>query len=201
MADYATTAPWLEDLSKPVTAQVGLSDEERQRISNMARRGIQGSTKMAAAEAGQAMGARGVQPGNSGLADNAIGKIWQGGAQQLSDFRSNQAIDETNKRFDQNMQLNNANLGRQQAGGGLAMSYEQMLANQRAQAAAASSGASRDAQQQANWEKQFGREGEQIAWGQEQQDYQNMIDYMNQMQGAQNDIWAPYYGAVAGANG
>ncbi len=111
---------WLNQLKTPIDAQIGLSDQERRRLSNVGRAQIQGSTKAMMDEFTSAAGGRGFRAGESGLTDTGLSRIAQGGVSALSGYESNLAINEANNRFGQNMALNQANLARMQAGGGLA---------------------------------------------------------------------------------
>jgi hypothetical protein len=166
---------WEQELTKPVTAEIGLSPAELQDVYNSARLQTQGSTNAAAEEMIAAMGGRGFAPGESGIADSAVGKILGEGANRLGQFSMNQAINERNKRFEENMALNSANLQRMGIGSDLA---SKMAATAASRAASAGS----------------------LALGHEQLDYQkesqtmnDLMQYMGMMQGSQQNAWAPYW--------
>jgi len=131
---------WKRELKTPITADVGLSDQERQGIYNLARGQTQSATNAAAGEMEQKLSGQGFRPGESGIADSALGKIYSQGAQSLGDFGQQIASKEASDRFAQNMDLNNANLQRLTGGGGLALGElqsENTLAGVQAQIAAA----------------------------------------------------------------
>ncbi|KKL28526.1 hypothetical protein LCGC14_2374270, partial [marine sediment metagenome] len=111
-------------LRQPITADIGLSDLERKRLSNIGRANVQGSTKALMDEFSSAAGGRGFRAGESGRTDTALGQIAQRGVSALSGYESNLAINEANNRFGQNMALNQANLGRMSAGAGIDLGRE-----------------------------------------------------------------------------
>ena len=112
---------WQQGLSTPITADIGLSDEERQGIYNLARRQSQGATNAAASELEQKLGTKGFRAGESGIADTALGQLYSKGAESLGQFGQKAALSEAENRFGQNMELSNANLNRLTAGGQLAL--------------------------------------------------------------------------------
>jgi hypothetical protein len=137
--DNTKMAYWQKNLATPITAEIGLSDQERQGIYNLARRQGQGATNAAAGELEQKMGGRGFTAGDSGIADTALGKIYGAGAEQLGAFGQTIALDEAKNRFAQNMDLSNANLNRMSTGGNIALgqfSSENQLRAAQAQASA-----------------------------------------------------------------
>jgi hypothetical protein len=162
----------------------------------------------------QKLGGQGFIPGESGIADSALGKIYSGGAEQLGAFGQQMASKEAADRFAQNMDLNNANLQRLTGGGQLALGELQSantLAGVQAQIAAANknrtgSGAGQAAKSawdinQANLafdREQLAQQGtqftSQLGANTNQAAIDNMMRALGLMQTNEEAIRAPYAG-------
>jgi len=102
------TQPYLGKTYTP-QAQVGLSPEENQRIYNQARINFTGAMRQGTEEMSGLMGNRGFVPGQSGIADAAIGKVYAGGLRDLGGVMQGIATDEAKNRFSQAYQLDQMN--------------------------------------------------------------------------------------------
>lgn len=193
---------WIDELKKPIEAEVGLSDRERQQIYNLGRSQTQGATKAMMGEMSGLMTRRGFRAGESGIADTAIGKIAMQGQQQLGDYARQIAVEEAQNRFAQKAQLAQLNLSRLTGGGQLQLGFDQLAAQRAAQASAG-----RRAQEALKWEKN--RWNRQFKWeknkwnksfqyGQERDTTGDMFNLMGMMYGQQQQRYAPYYGALGG---
>jgi len=100
----AQAQPYLGQTYNP-QAQVGLSPEENQRIYNQARINFTGAMRQGTEEMSGLMGNRGFVPGQSGIADAAIGKVYAGGLRDLGGVMQGIATDEAKNRFSQAFQL------------------------------------------------------------------------------------------------
>jgi len=213
---------WMQQMEAPITADIGLSEQERQSIYNLARRQNQSATNAAAEEMLGAMGGRGFRAGDSGIADTAIGKIYGEGAERLGQVGTQTAIEEAKDRFAQNAQLANLNLQRLQGGGSLAAQLKQ------AQLAGAQLGLSRDQmeQQQRQWEdelglkrdqfgfdktkwadeyglanQQFGLSESQFKDAKERGLMDDLMRWITSMRGSEGEAWGDYNRGHTSANG
>ena len=99
-APAGTPQPYL-GTTTPINSVVGLSPEERQRIYNQARGNFLGTTGAAANSMVNQLGGRGFVPGESGMADTAVGNVWAQGLKGYGDTMSGIATSEMKDRFNQ----------------------------------------------------------------------------------------------------
>lgn len=217
---------WEQGLSTPITADVGLSDQERRGIYNLARRQTQGATNAAAGEMEQKLSGKGFRAGESGIADTALGQIYSKGAEQLGSFGQQIASQEAKDRFAQNMELNNANLGRLTGGGGLALGALQSgntLAGTMAQIEAAkrkAGGGGRQERTASGFQRNQDLGQQQLAWekekyglmsSEEQRQFNETMgynttgqtmgflnQYLQNQQNYENPLYNTYYNSIAG---
>lgn len=161
---------WMQELTTPVTADIGLSEPERQGIYNLARRQIQSGTNASAAELEGKMGGKGFRAGESGIADTAIGNIYSQGAERLGQVGLQTSIEEAKNRFAQNLALSQLNQNRLLGGGDLSAKLK--------------------ANQIAGGGLRLGRD--QFAWNKEEQTVQDIMESMKMKLGQQNQAYAPY---------
>ena len=179
-------ADWMAQLSKPIEA--GLSKGDLAREYNQMRGQIQGGTKAMAEEMKGSMLGRGFRSGESGIADSAIGRIYEQGGTNLAAAGTNVYLDEAKRRQD----LAGMNLQRMLGAGGLEL---QNLASKR------TTGLGSD---QLAWDKdrfgqQLGFEKEQAAFGQEQTMMDQYMNFLRMMQGSQEEEYGAYRGAKGAA--
>jgi len=176
---------WLTELANPVTAQIGLTDPERQGVYNLARKQQTGA-ESTAMEALKASGAgRGFRAGESGFMDTAMGKLYGQGAERLGGYANEQAIQEVKDRFNQNMQLNQLNQNRLLGGGNMLMGFGQA---DTAEAAVRNQGKGLE------WEKE--KFGQTFPWEQETTRMNQLMQMMGMMGQSQQDVYAPYYQGI-----
>ena len=100
----AAPTPYLGSTITPETT-IGLSPEERSRIYNQARLNFTGAMRQGVGEMSNMMGGRGFVPGESGLADTAIGSVYSKGLSDLGGVMQGIATDEAKNRFAQGLAL------------------------------------------------------------------------------------------------
>lgn len=155
-APAGTPQPYL-GTTTPVNSVVGLSPEERQRIYNQARGNFLGTSGAAASSMANQLGGRGFVPGESGIADSAIGKVWSEGLKGYGDAMTGIATSEMKDRFNQGFAL------------------DQLKS------------------QQGQWAQEFGA-------GRMDKSTEELLAYLNLMQGSQATQYAPYWNSLSGAN-
>lgn len=155
-APAGTPQPYL-GTTTPINSVVGLSPEERQRIYNQARGNFLGTTGAAANSMINSLGGRGFVPGESGLADSAVGRVWSEGLKGYGDAMTGIATSEMKDRFNQGFAL------------------DQLRS------------------QQGQWAQEFGA-------GRMDKSTEELLAYMNLMQGSQAAQYAPYWNSLSGAN-
>jgi hypothetical protein len=180
------TGSWLKKLETPITAEIGLSGDERQGIYNLARGQTQGATKTAMEQARSAMGGRGFRGGESGIADSALGQIAQQGQSSLNRFSQDIAHREAANRFSQNMALNQANLSRLGTGAQTALGYDKLQQEAAARAAAQGLASNRMKWDKYKFKKQFEYGQERDAMG----DLFNLFNAYRGSYGQQQGIYA-----------
>lgn len=136
---------------------VGLSPEERQRIYNQARANFMGTANAAGQSVVNTLGGRGFVPGESGVADNAVGRVWSDALKGYGETIGGIATEEAKSRFGQGLELDKLRVGQNQ------------------------------------WAQEFGA-------GRMDRSTDELLAYMNLMQGSQSAMYAPYWQAMMGAN-
>ena len=174
---------WLTELKTPISA--GLSTGDLQTQYNQMRNQIQGTWGAGAETLKGQLGERGFRAGESGLADTALGGLYEQGSQALSKGATDVYLDEAKRSQD----LANMNLQRLTSGGSLAAELEKIRAQRAATGSAAGGAAARLA-----WEKE--KFGKQFPWEQEMQATGQLFDLMGMMGGSQQQVYAPYYEAL-----
>jgi hypothetical protein len=174
---------WLSALKEPINA--GQSKGDLQRQYNQMRSQIQGGTNAMAEQMKGQLAGRGFRVGESGAADTALGQIFQQGGANLAKAGTDVYLDEARRRMD----MANMNMNRLLGAGGL---EAQDLASKR------NAGVARDISgNQLAWEKE--KFGQQFPWEQEQFYMNQAGGLMNSMLQSQQDVYAPYWNAIAGA--
>lgn len=197
---------WLSNLmNNPITADIGLSNRERQGIYNLSREQIQGSTRAAAEGAKEIMGGRGFIPGKSGIADTAIGQILSRGQQQLGGTARDIALQEARNRFNQNMAVQGLNLQRAGVGFGAIGNLSASAAREKAaqlQAEAqryAVQASQAGSQAQLGWQKE--KFGQTFQFQQEQAATNNLFRLLGLENQSQQNRYQPYWQGLVNAYG
>lgn len=183
---------WEEELKAPVTAEIGRSPEELQRVYNQSRMQAAGSERAALDTMRGELGGLGFRGGESGIADTALGKISGDAQQQLGQFAMQQGINETNRRFDENMQLNAANLQRMGLGADMAAKMAATAASRAASMAGIKLG-----EQRLALDTEMGRGGlalstDQFKYEREANTMKDLMSLFNSMGASQNQNWGAY---------
>jgi len=97
-------------------ATVGRTDQETQRLYNQARLNMTGATKGAAQTLTDKMGGVGFVPGQSGVADTALGNVYSEGLNTLGSTMAGIASNEQQNRFANQLELDKLNQSRYEFG-------------------------------------------------------------------------------------
>jgi hypothetical protein len=176
---------WLSQLNVPIEERGVLSDAERQRMFNLARRQSAGAMGAGMETLKEQLGGRGFRVGESGAADTAMGKYILGSQEALSQQGTEIATDEAKRRAE----LAGLNIQRLTGAGGLQVQQNAVEAQKAAAGAQARLG-----QSQLEWEKN--KFSQTFPWEKEQAQMgwlQNLLGMMGQ---SQQDVYAPYWNAI-----
>jgi hypothetical protein len=162
-------------LTQPVTTPLGMDPAAREAMLNQYTRATQGATDLAANQLRERMGAATggmVAPGESGLADTALGGIYRGGAADVAKYSGGLAAQEAMAAPERAQALAQLNLQRLLAGGNMG----QML-----------TGAE--------------QAGNQMTYQQQQDALAMLMSMYGGEQNAQQAAWSPYYSGIVSAYG
>jgi hypothetical protein len=172
-------ATWEQELQTPITADIGLSERDRQGIYNLARKQVQGGWGAAAETLKGQLAGRGFRVGETGFADVPLAQMYSQGVEQLGNVGRDIALEERKRRFEENQALASLNLQRSLGAGGIAAQRE---------ATGAAAGTSAN---QLAWDKE--KYAQQLAWDKESQALSQLLGLYGGMMGEEEDVYAPYY--------
>jgi len=203
---------WLSELKKPIEADVGLTDRERQGIYNLARQQKSGAYNAAADEmTGALAGQQGFRVGESGIADTALGQLRSKQAQEMGTFGQEIATEEAKNRFAQEAKLAELQQARLGQGGSLAAQLGQIRSQNRATSLSQSKfeqelewAKEQDAKNREQWGTEFEentrRYDTDLAFSKEKekadlahQATTDLMTYMGLMQNSQSGAYAQYW--------